>query len=244
MSLTEAEWESCKDPEAMLDFLRMKREVSDRKLRLFACACAHLVWDNVQVWGTPDEEVSRKTVSTSERFADGVAGNEDLSAARAELAPVLKDLRTAEEAMPRADDLKGKVRAVRLAAATAQQLAKRAAEVAASEVGWDRWSRWVFQGWASPVSFEMHREGLTALLREIFGPLPFRSIYVEPAWRTPKVLALAQTSYDQRAFDRLPELVSALEDAGCTDSELVRHLHGPGAHVRGCWVIDLLLSKE
>jgi hypothetical protein len=39
-------------------------------------------------------------------------------------------------------------------------------------------------------------------------------------------------------------LADAFEAAGCTDAELLGHLRGPGAHVRGCWALDLILSKE
>jgi hypothetical protein len=41
---------------------------------------------------------------------------------------------------------------------------------------------------------------------------------------------------------RLAVLADALEDAGCTDREILCHLHGPGVHVRGCWVVDLVRS--
>ena len=51
---------------------------------------------------------------------------------------------------------------------------------------------------------------------------------------------LAEGIYQERAFDHLPILADALEEAGCTDATLLGHLHRPGAHVRGCWVLDLL----
>jgi hypothetical protein len=50
--------------------------------------------------------------------------------------------------------------------------------------------------------------------------------------------------YDERAFDRLPVLADALEDAGCADADLLGHLRGPGPHVRGCWAVDLILGKS
>jgi hypothetical protein len=54
---------------------------------------------------------------------------------------------------------------------------------------------------------------------------------------------LAQTVYDERAFDRLSILADALETAGCQDAELLDHLRGPGLHTRGCWPLDLILAK-
>ena len=56
--------------------------------------------------------------------------------------------------------------------------------------------------------------------------------------------ALAGAIYDERAFDRLPVLGDALEDAGCADAAILAHCRGPGEHVRGCWVVDLLLGKS
>jgi hypothetical protein len=53
-----------------------------------------------------------------------------------------------------------------------------------------------------------------------------------------------QRLYDQRQFEEMPALADALEQAGCTDAEILAHCRQPGPHVRGCSVIDLLLGKE
>jgi hypothetical protein len=55
---------------------------------------------------------------------------------------------------------------------------------------------------------------------------------------------MAQAIYDERAFDRLPILADALEDAGCTNADILGHCRGAGPHAKGCWVVDLLLGKE
>jgi hypothetical protein len=84
------------------------------------------------------------------------------------------------------------------------------------------------------------------LLREIVGN-PWRPVAVEPVWLSwngGAVPMLAQGIYDERAFDRLPILADALEDAGCSDRDILDHCRGPGPHVRGCWAVDLLLGKE
>jgi hypothetical protein len=81
------------------------------------------------------------------------------------------------------------------------------------------------------------------LLRDIFGN-PFRPAALDPAWRTETVLALARGIYEERAFDRMPILADALQDAGCTDEDVLSHCRGPGPHARGCWVVDLVLGKE
>ncbi|HKA54599.1 MAG TPA: hypothetical protein VKJ47_13145, partial [Candidatus Binatia bacterium] len=91
---------------------------------------------------------------------------------------------------------------------------------------------------------------LCALVRDIFGN-PFRPASLDPAWRTPAVVSLATAAYEERNLpagtldpDRLAVLADALEEAGCDNADLLSHLRGPGPHVRGCWVIDLLLGKE
>jgi hypothetical protein len=58
------------------------------------------------------------------------------------------------------------------------------------------------------------------------------------------VRTLAVGIYKETAFDRFPILADALEDAGCDNADILNHCRGPGPHVRGCWVIDLLLGKE
>jgi len=57
------------------------------------------------------------------------------------------------------------------------------------------------------------------------------------------VLTLAESIYVDHAFDRMPELADALEAAGCTDADVLAHCRRPGPHVRGCWVVDLILGK-
>jgi hypothetical protein len=80
------------------------------------------------------------------------------------------------------------------------------------------------------------------LVHCVFGN-PFRPCIPESGWLTDTVVNLAQIIYDERAFDRMPELADALENAGCTQADILEHCRGPGPHVRGCWVIDLLLGR-
>ncbi len=83
-------------------------------------------------------------------------------------------------------------------------------------------------------------------LRDIFGN-PFRPVILDSfwlAWNDGAIRKMAHSIYDDRAFDRLPLLADALEDAGCTDADILSHCRTPGEHVRGCWVVDLLLGKS
>jgi hypothetical protein len=81
------------------------------------------------------------------------------------------------------------------------------------------------------------------ILRDIFGN-PFRPVAFDPAWRTSTVVALAQQMYDSRDFGLMPILGDALEDAGCDSADILDHCRGDGPHVRGCWVVDLVLGKS
>jgi hypothetical protein len=81
------------------------------------------------------------------------------------------------------------------------------------------------------------------LLRDIFGN-PFCPVSVAPAWLTSNVVALATGIYGERAFDRMPILADALQDAGCANEDVLNHCRDDGVHVRGCWVVDLLLGKS
>jgi hypothetical protein len=81
------------------------------------------------------------------------------------------------------------------------------------------------------------------LVRDVFGN-PFRPVLFDPAWVTSNVLSLARTAYEETSFDKLPLLANALEEVGCTTSDFLAHCREPGPHVRGCWVVDLVLGKQ
>jgi hypothetical protein len=87
------------------------------------------------------------------------------------------------------------------------------------------------------------------LLRCVIG-YPFRPGSVEPTLLTATVTGLAAVAYEERALPsgeldprRLAVLADALEDAGCSDPELLGHLRAPGPHVRGCRAVDLILGN-
>ena len=82
-----------------------------------------------------------------------------------------------------------------------------------------------------------------ALIRDIFGN-PFQPVAFDPSWRTSIAVGLARTMYDSRDFAAMPILADALEEAGCDNADVLTHCRGPGPHVRGCWVVDLVLGKS
>jgi hypothetical protein len=93
-----------------------------------------------------------------------------------------------------------------------------------------------------PATLDNERRAQACLIRDIFGN-PFRPVTLDPAWRTSDVVAIARTIYDERQFEDMPVLGDALEDAGCDNADILKHCREPGEHVRGCWVVDLLLGK-
>jgi len=111
------------------------------------------------------------------------------------------------------------------------------------DTGWARDERAV-QGLPEFVSaMGIELSNLANLLRDIFGN-PFRSVTVDPRWQSEIVVALATGIYAERAFDRMPILADALEEAGCDHPDILTHCRGDGPHVRGCWVVDLVLGKS
>ena len=97
----------------------------------------------------------------------------------------------------------------------------------------------------------LQSKGLTsarqaALVRDIvrgpFRPLRFNSSW--KTWSSGVCVRIAKGVYQEQMFDRLPILADALEEAGCTEPEILDHCRSPGEHYRGCWVVDLMLGKS
>jgi hypothetical protein len=85
---------------------------------------------------------------------------------------------------------------------------------------------------------------LLGLLHDIVDD-PFRSVTFDPSWRTDTVLTLTRQMYEAREFSTMPILADALQDAGCEDEAILAHSRDPRqVHVRGCWVVDLVLGKS
>jgi len=213
--MTEVEWLACEDPEQMLEALKGKvvdKEVGDRKLRLFICACCR------KSWRLLDDESNRKNVELAERFVDGQAIEEEMAARRAEIY-CLGRWPPGDIGTPPIMD-----------------------------------SYWCVHGhayWGAKSSTVVVDESgrtdevaASALLRDMIGPLLFRSLTLVPTWKDCTVSRLARAIYDERSFDRLPILADALEDAGCTHQDILEHCRGSAEHVRGCWVVDRLLGRS
>jgi hypothetical protein len=245
--MTEAEWLACTDPNLMLKYLRGKG--SDRKFRLFACACCRRAWSLLR------DDRSREAIKVAERFAANQASEEELHMAQeaglaAQWARWGGGTRRAARSQAEADQAAIEMEAAlavwrtckaRRADANADTIAHACLRPAAYAVG---------KGEVGDIESELAVQAF--VLRDCFGNL-FRPVALVPAWLAwidGTVPKLAQAAYDERALpsghldlSRLAVLADALEEAGCTDPEVLAHLRGSGPHVRGCWVIDLVLGK-
>jgi hypothetical protein len=229
--MNEAIWLKCDDPKGMLAFLG---RASHRKLRLFAVACCR------SIWGLFTEQRSRAAVEVAERYADGLASADELRQAEEAAWDVYRDYGSR---IPFMDD-PGVAVGLCLHTAAVESASRPQDEPASHRQRGCRPRPWTRLRLAQLA--EQCR-----LLRDLFDP--FRSGTVSPVWLTWNsglVIRLAQAAYDERQLpagtldkDRLAVLADALEEAGCEDVEILGHLRSGGDHVRGCWLIDLLLGK-
>ncbi|HEX4611111.1 MAG TPA: hypothetical protein VH092_23170 [Urbifossiella sp.] len=95
-----------------------------------------------------------------------------------------------------------------------------------------------------PLRWHFSQAWERELALELVGPNPLRPVAFEPSWRTEMAVGLAAGMCESRDFAPMPVLADALEDAGCDQLDILAHCRGPGPHVRGCWVVDLVLGKS
>jgi hypothetical protein len=227
--MTEAEWLACKDPGVMLEFLDghgkrlfyLPPRVSDRKRVLLFCAFCHQLWEFIR------PAPLRDVVRIGERFADEQAPAEEWNQVRDASIDYL--LRTCP---PHGTDEDPVTSAAELMASRCGVLSLLARDL-------------------GKVTAAMGREGQSVkvtccdLIRcAISSPNFFRPVAFSLEWRTSTAVALAGQMYESRDFGAMPILADALQDAGCDNEEVLNHCRGPGPHVRGCWVVDLVLGKE
>ncbi len=228
--MTEAEWLAAESPERLLLWLgaKSRRRRSVRKNGLFVAACAS------RVKSFMTQGITLRGLELAERMAEGVAGEPEYNAFLADFQNMSHPGTPGPQEAARVVPFYAVH--VTLPHRIGQSSEKQAVSAARCCAG-------VYYA-ANDVPCAMREIAVQAdYLRDIVGN-PFRSVVLDPTWRTPTVLQLAQALYHDRAFDRLPILADALEEAGCTDAAILGHLRGPGPHVRGCWALDLLLGKE
>ena len=228
--MTEQEWLTSEDLSAMRDAIC--GEVSDRKLRLFACACVR------QIWHRLEDDRSRKAVETAERFADGAATENERQV----------DWDAAWDA--------AWTPAWTTAGLAAWAAARAAARAEAWEVAWEV-ARAAARAAARPAVKATTCPAQAHLLRDIMGnpfcpatfAMPPHAAFRSDLWGF--AYGIAKEAYTDRnpitghlSPVRLAILADALEEAGCNATTLLEHLRSPSTHIRGCWALDLVLGKE
>ncbi len=220
--MNEEEWQASDSPRSLLFALEGP---TLRKQVLFAAACWRLIWGHA-------EPCEREEVAVWERFADGMATAEEVVAAREAYGG--KGSGTAPTPTP-----------PWWAILTAEDAAEQGAQAMCGDPrdleGERQWS-------AAQADLERRQSNL---LRDIFGN-PFRlPPTLDPAWLTGTVKQLALSAYEERELPsghldrhRLAVLADALEEAGCQEAELLGHLRSEQVHVRGCWAVDVILSRQ
>jgi hypothetical protein len=224
LGMTESEWLAATNPTQMLQILRDRRDC--RKLRLYTCACCR------HIWFLLTDDRSRGAIEAAEGFSDGFVTDEQREAAFSSACDASLDIGLGREIWSETS--------LQFRRQQPSEMRWRAAVLAAFAVGTGAGHAPNHIGGAEldPVDGEVQAR----ILRDIFGN-PFRPVAVHPPWLTSTVVTLAETIYGDRAFDRLPILADALQDAGCEDGQVLGHCRGPGPHVRGCWVVDLATGR-
>jgi hypothetical protein len=231
--MTRSEWLKATNPHELLAHLG--DNAGDRKLRLVACACARRAWALLR------DKRTRKAIEIAERYADGlVVAKKVILASEAagsavEEAPTEFDGQIAMVGyrVTHANTAVAARETLGMVINAAARLARETCLVDAE----------ASKAWTAAAMAELTAQA--KLVRDIFGN-PWRSAKLKSSWvqdHKGAVVRLAQTIYDERAFASLPKLAHALEKAGCRDSAILAHCRGTDEHVRGCWVLDLLLGK-
>ena len=229
--VNESAWQSYTRLFEMLPLVQQR--ISDRKRRLFAIACCRRLFDLFT------DDRSRRTLEVAERYAEGLVTEEErLFAEDAALeahVDVRKSRMSSEPVVPWSRQAELITHAAVLVVSVGTFYAEDAADyarLALAAAG---------SGWKMEEDEEIEQ---CRLLREVYGPIS--PVSVDPAWLAANdhtVMKMAQWICDKQAFDDLPFLGDALEDAGCTETAILEHCRQNSAHVRGCWVVDLLLGN-
>jgi hypothetical protein len=235
-SLLAAEWMTSEAPWPMFQWLAgLERKVSPRKLRLYGLALCRLIL------GLEQDDDCAAGIALAKAMTFGAAEAPHIAKMRSRLRSKIEDLMKNYRSFDSEafGAILWRTKAVHylyqddddyLSDAPIYPNDPQLTEVYCA-------AGYAITGW--PYGVELAPD----LLREVLGN-PFRPVPILPQWRTPEVVNLAQTIFQDERFDRLPELAMALATAGCMDERILAHCRRPNDHVRGCWVVDLVLGRE
>jgi hypothetical protein len=232
--MTQAEWDSCTDPNVMLDFLRASGRASERKVRLLAVAGCRCLWPLLSA------NNARKALSVVERYADGQVSRKELLDARSRAWGAATSFM---ETLTRSSST-----------VTGDASQTHLALVAAAQTT-NPWPGALFDLTLPAVQDALRADAgvLANLVRDIFRPLASHQLSIDSSlltWNGGIIAQLAQAAYEERSLPeghldkgRLAVLADALEEASSADTEVLAHLRARGAHVRGCFAVDTVLGR-
>ena len=253
-NMDERTWRNSEDPHELLAALHpmptlgsVQPQTRQSRMYLLACARRKEAWRRLPA-------VCRALVSLAERCAEEPCLKDKLRSALAPIAEKLmnaygeeNDLLEAEAELTTLGASGGTVPAAVLARQR-DRMRKECSAEPAPPLRDDEWkglarlvyfpfdSKTPLYQWIPP---EFHS---VRLIREVYGrPFAFAPFHAD--WRTTLVVNLARDMYWRREFSAMPILADALQDAGCTDREILTHCQNRQQHVRGCWVLDQILSN-
>jgi hypothetical protein len=222
--MTEQQWLECTDPRPMLEYFgEMRLEPRLRRLAVECCRrVRHLI----------TEEVFRTAADAGEAFADDPRNKKNTIKAIAQASIIAWGRMRQYELSADSNQFRAACSAVATCASTDQLAALNAMRAAAQAVNRTDAN-------CCDVDELQHQ---AALIRDIFGN-PFCPVPLGPDKLDPRIKAVVQSMYDNRNFQEMPQLADALVDSGCTSTDILSHCRSEGPHVRGRWVVDLLLGK-
>lgn len=245
--MTDAEWEACTSVLRMELDLRSKKcpwKWSTRKARLFSTACCRRIWPLLG-------EVDRRAVEVGEAVADKKKRLTDLRIAHeaANTIDLGPDPSTGLPYRSWASVSSGEWQyCYHLWINPEGRAVCRVGRFVSTPTPWGCPAETanearVLIAFRTGLDAALQEEPIQCrLLRDILGP-SIRPV-LQQTWRSGAVRKLAEAVYEARAFERLPILADALEEAGCDDAVILSHCRQPGEHARGCWVVDRVLGKE
>jgi hypothetical protein len=247
--MTEAEWLACTQPDDLLEFLRDR--ASDRQFRLFMCACCRRFLALLPRKPAHDVRLCKKLVTYGEQFAEGLITWEAMEAAldEREWANVSHDGYLAALAARQAvyKEVAGCPRPMLRGRNLIAHPASVASEYSRTVIGRLQANDETAKGRTPTVKKRTttiaEKRYQIQLLHDLFGN-PFRPVSIHPSWLTSTVVDLTEGIYSERAFDHMPILGDALQEAGCENEDLLKHCQSDGPHVKGCWVVDMILGKS
>jgi hypothetical protein len=211
------QWPTETRPDALLEMTRGTGVRTGRRLRLFACGCYRLIWKRIKLAGI------REAVEKAEEFADGTLSKQALAQFRY------------PRGNPRRDTPDWRLILSIPSLVTTKVVPGHIA--------------WLTRCAVEPEKYEPQKDwhefqAQADLVRDSFAN-PFHPVSFDASWRTSTAVAIAQQMYESRDFAAMPILADALQDAGCDNDDILNHCRdAKGFHVRGCWVVDLVLGKS